>query len=81
VTTPAGARPLTKNERKKYNRAQHEKKIQADLIAQHGPELGNFYFWLRVMNIRGTQLHREGEGRFIRDAALAMENVYRRHFG
>lgn len=79
MTTQVGGRPLTKAERKKFNRAQHERKIQADLIAEHGNDLGNFYFWLRVMNIRGTQAHREGDVRLIRDVALALENVYRRH--
>jgi hypothetical protein len=81
VTAPAGGRPLTKQERKKFNRAQHERKIQSELIAQHGNDLGNFYFWLRVMNIRGTQSHRDGDTKLIRDVALALENVYRRHVG
>ncbi|MFI6881149.1 hypothetical protein ACIBL6_47665 [Streptomyces sp. NPDC050400] len=74
-------RPLTKVERKKFNRAQHERKIQKDLIAQHGEELGNFYFWLRVVNIRGTQSYRNGDNRFIREVALALQNVYGRHNG
>ena len=79
MSGPTGGRPLTKVERKKYNRAQHERKIKDDLISEHGPELGAFYFWLRVMNIRGTQAHREGDLALIRDVALALENVYRRH--
>ncbi|MFP8887824.1 hypothetical protein [Streptomyces mangrovi] len=81
MTVSTGGRPLTKAERKKFNRAQHERKIQADLIARHGEELGNFYFWLRVMNIRGTQAFREGDTSLIRDVALALENVHRRHGG
>lgn len=77
----SAGRPLTRAERKKYNRAQHERKIREDLIAQHGNDLGTFYFWLRLINIRGTQSVREGDTAFIRDAALALENVHRRHFG
>ncbi|MEV7302512.1 MULTISPECIES: hypothetical protein [Streptomyces] len=74
-------RPLTKAERKKYNRAQHERKIREDLIGKHGNDLGTFLFWLRVMSIQGTQKFREGDSSFIRDVALALENVYRRHNG
>ncbi|MET9497431.1 hypothetical protein [Streptomyces sp. NPDC006552] len=77
----SAGRPLTKVERKKFNRAEHERKIRKDLIAQHGEELGNFYFWLRLMNIRGTQAFREGDTRFIREVALALQNVYSRHNG
>ncbi|MFJ5779907.1 hypothetical protein [Streptomyces sp. NPDC093094] len=76
-----GGRPLTKAERKKYNRAEHERKIRQELAAQHGSELGAFYYWLRIMNIRGTQAYRDGDTQFIRDVALALENVYRRHTG
>jgi hypothetical protein len=72
-------RPLTKIERKKYNRAQHERKIREDLTARHGNDLGSFLFWLRIMSIQGTQRFREGDTGFIRDVALALENVYRRH--
>ncbi|MER5886966.1 hypothetical protein ABT160_24345 [Streptomyces sp. NPDC001941] len=74
-----GGRPLTKSERKQFNRAQHEQKIKMQLVAEHGPELGNFYYWLRLMNIRGTQAFRTGDVQFIRDVALALENVYRKH--
>jgi hypothetical protein len=74
-------RPLTKAERKKFNRAEHERKIRADLIAQHGNDLGTFYYWLRIMNIRGTQAYRDGDKVLIHDVALALENVYRRHAG
>ncbi len=77
----SAGRPLTKAERKKFNRAEHERKIKLDLIAQHGNDLGTFYYWLRVMNIRGTQAFRDGDAAFIRDVALALENVYRRHAG
>ncbi|MFZ3562819.1 hypothetical protein ACOKM5_43590 [Streptomyces sp. BH097] len=72
-------RPLTKVERKNYNRAAHEQKIQKDLIAQHGNELGNFYYWLRLMNIRGTQAYRGGDLSLIRDVSLALQNVHERH--
>ncbi|MFE9912886.1 hypothetical protein [Streptomyces clavifer] len=78
--TTAG-RPLTKVERKKFNRAQHEGKIRKELTEKHGNELGPFLFWLRVMSIQGTQRFREGDTSFIRDVALALENVYRRHNG
>ncbi|MFC9534360.1 hypothetical protein ACFT38_28010 [Streptomyces sp. NPDC056975] len=77
----SAGRPLTRVERKKFNRAEHERKIQKDLIAQHGNDLGNFYFWLRLMNIRGTQAFRDGDTSFIRDVALALQNVYSRHGG
>ncbi|MFH8698986.1 hypothetical protein [Streptomyces chartreusis] len=77
----SAGRPLTKAERKKLNRAEHEQKIKQDLIAQHGRDLGTFYYWLRIMNIRGTQAYRDGDTQFIRDVALALENVYRRHAG
>ncbi|WP_328760555.1 hypothetical protein [Streptomyces sp. NBC_00271] len=77
----SAGRPLTKIERKKYNRAEHERKIRQDLISQHGNDLGTFYYWLRLMNIRGTQAFRDGDTAFIRDVALALENVYRRHAG
>ncbi|WP_189749929.1 carbohydrate ABC transporter, partial [Streptomyces chartreusis] len=72
----SAGRPLTKSERKKLNRAEHERKIRQDLIAQHGRDLGTFYYWLRIMNIRGTQAYRDGDTQFIRDVALALENVY-----
>lgn len=74
-------RPLTKAERKKFNRAEHERKIKQDLIAQHGNDLGTFYYWLRVSNIRGTQAYRDGNTAFIRDVALALQNVFSRHSG
>ncbi|MFI2241163.1 hypothetical protein [Streptomyces chrestomyceticus] len=77
----SAGRPLTKAERKKYNRARHEQKIREDLIARHGTDLGTFYYWLRFMHIRGTQAHRGGDTDFIRDVALALENVHRRHAG
>lgn len=77
----SAGRPLTKAERKKFNRAEHERKIRQDLIAQHGKDLGTFYYWLRIANIRGTQAHREGNTDFIREVALALNNVYGRHFG
>ncbi|WP_394427209.1 hypothetical protein [Streptomyces sp. SGAir0957] len=77
----SAGRPLTKAERKDFNRAAHERKIQKDLIAQHGEELGNFYFWLRVVNIRGTQEFRRGDNRLIREVSLALHNVYSRHNG
>ncbi|MEE1774903.1 hypothetical protein ACFRAA_33335 [[Kitasatospora] papulosa] len=73
------SRPLTKVERRKFNRAQHEKKIREDLIGRHGNDLGNFLSWLRIMSIQGTQRFRDGDTSFIRDVALALENVYRRH--
>ncbi|MFB8030610.1 MULTISPECIES: hypothetical protein [unclassified Streptomyces] len=76
--TTAG-RPLTKAERKRFNRAQHEKAIREDLIGRHGNDLGNFLSWLRIMSIQGTQRFRDGDTSFIRDVALALENVYRRH--
>ncbi|MBY8889100.1 hypothetical protein K7472_30275 [Streptomyces sp. PTM05] len=72
-------RPLTRVERKQFNRAQHEQKIRTEMVTAHGEELGMFYYWLRLMNIRGTQAFRSGELGFIRDVALALENVYRRH--
>ncbi|WP_031511051.1 hypothetical protein [Streptomyces megasporus] len=81
MTMPTGGRPLTKAERKKFNRARHEQKVRADLIARHGEELGNFHYWLRVMSIRGTQKFREGDATLIREVSLALENVYRRHCG
>ena len=74
-------RPLTRAERKKYNRAEHERKIKQDLLAEHGQDLGTFYYWLRIMTIRGTQKFREGDTSFIRDVARALENVYSRHAG
>ncbi|MFE3129281.1 hypothetical protein ACFXHD_38370 [Streptomyces hydrogenans] len=74
-------RPLTKEERKRFNRAEHERKIRQELIARYGNEFGNFHFWLRVMNIRGTQAYRAGDTAFIRDVALALQNVYQRHGG
>ncbi|MFE4660579.1 hypothetical protein ACFRFJ_28290 [Streptomyces hydrogenans] len=74
-------RPLTKEERKRFNRAEHERTIRQELIARHGNELGNFHFWLRLMNIRGTQAYRAGDTAFIRDVALALQNVYQRHGG
>ncbi|MGY1583853.1 hypothetical protein [Streptomyces sp. MN13] len=75
----SAGRPLTKAERRKYNRAAHERKIRQDLVEQHGKDLGTFYYWLRLMNIRGTQAYRDGDTAFIREVALALENVYRRH--
>ncbi len=77
----SAGRPLTKAERKNLNRAEHERKIKRDLIAQHGNDLGTFYYWLRVTNIRGTQAHRNGDTDFIREAALALHNVFSRHAG
>jgi hypothetical protein len=77
----SAGRPLTRAERKKFNRAEHERAIRQDLIAQHGNDLGAFYYWLRIMNIRGTQAYRDGDTAFIREVALALENVYRRHGG
>ncbi|MET8751330.1 hypothetical protein ABZW32_14710 [Streptomyces sp. NPDC004667] len=77
----SAGRPLTKVERKKMNRAEHERKIRQDLIAQHGNDLGTFYYWLRIVNIRGTQAYRGGDTAFIRDVALALDNVHRRHVG
>ncbi|MFD3920226.1 hypothetical protein [Streptomyces sp. NPDC058595] len=77
----SAGRPLTKAERKKYNRAEHERKIKKDLVAQHGNDLGTFLYWLRLMTIRGTQAFRNGDTALIRDVALALENVYRRHAG
>ena len=73
------SRPLTKAERKKYNRALHEQQIKRELVAKHGPELGQFLAWLRIMTIRGTQAHRDGDPVLARDVVLALENVYRRH--
>lgn len=63
------------------NRAEHERQITQDLIAQHGNDLGTFYAWLRIVNIRGTQAYRDGNTDFIREAALALKNVYSRHSG
>ncbi|RPK32239.1 hypothetical protein EES39_39065 [Streptomyces sp. ADI92-24] len=77
----SAGRPLTKAERKDFNRAEHERKIKQDLIAQHGQDLGTFYAWLRIVNIRGTQAYRGGNTEFIREAALALHNVYSRHSG
>lgn len=77
----SAGRPLTKAERKNYNRAQHEREIKQDLIARHGDDLGTFYYWLRIVNIRGTQAYREGKTDFIREVALALHNVYSRHVG
>ncbi|OUC73479.1 hypothetical protein CA983_44670 [Streptomyces swartbergensis] len=77
----SAGRPLTKAERRKFNRAEHERKIKQELIAQHGNELGTFYYWLRVTNMRGTQAYRDGNTDFIREVALALHNVYGRHFG
>ncbi|WP_158679401.1 hypothetical protein [Streptomyces sp. Tu 6176] len=51
------------------------------MIAQHGTDLGTFYYWLRITNIRGTQAYRAGNADFIREAALALHNVYSRHVG
>ncbi|MFD8961960.1 hypothetical protein ACFV0W_34705 [Streptomyces anulatus] len=51
------------------------------MIAQHGNDLGTFYYWLRITNIRGTQAYRDGNTEFIREAALALHNVYSRHSG
>ncbi|MEV6439848.1 hypothetical protein [Streptomyces anulatus] len=56
------------------------------MIAQHGNDLGTFYYWLRITNIRGTQAYRDGNTElartaFIRDVALALHNVYSRHSG
>ncbi|MFF9497234.1 hypothetical protein [Streptomyces flaveolus] len=75
----SAGRPLTKAERKKFNRAEHERKVKQDLIAQHGNDLGTFYYWLRITNIRGTQKFRDGDTAFIRDVALALHNVFGRH--
>jgi hypothetical protein len=77
----SAGRPLTRAERKNFNRAEHERKIRQDLIAQHGNDLGTFYAWLRIMNIRGTQAFRGGDTLLIREVALALENIYRRHVG
>jgi hypothetical protein len=77
----SAGRPLTKAERKKFNRAEHERKIKQELIAQHGEDLGTFYAWLRIVNIRGTQTYRAGNKDFIREVTLALHNVYRRHGG
>ncbi|MFF9870162.1 hypothetical protein ACF1G0_33095 [Streptomyces sp. NPDC013953] len=77
----SAGRPLTKAERKAFNRAEHERKIKQDLIARHGNDLGTFYYWLRIVNIRGTQDFREGNTDFIREVALALHNVYSRHGG
>jgi hypothetical protein len=75
----SAGRPLTKAERKDFNRAEHERKIKQELIAQHGEELGTFYAWLRIVNIRGTQAYRAGNTEFIREVTLALHNVYSRH--
>ncbi|MFG3499321.1 hypothetical protein [Streptomyces sp. NPDC047928] len=77
----SAGRPLTKAERKDFNRAEHERKIKRELIAKHGNDLGNFYYWLRLVNIRGTQAYRNGNTDFIREVALALHNVYGRHNG
>nr|BFD88449.1 hypothetical protein StreXyl84_78500 [Streptomyces sp. Xyl84] len=77
----SAGRPLTKAERKKFNRAEHERKIKQELIAQHGEDLGTFYAWLRIVNIRGTQAYRAGNTDFIREVTLALHNVYGRHAG
>ncbi|WP_329028242.1 hypothetical protein [Streptomyces sp. NBC_00690] len=77
----SAGRPLTKAERKDLNRAEHERKIKQDLIARHGKDLGTFYAWLRVVNIRGTHAYREGDTAYIREVALALNNVHRRHTG
>ncbi|MFJ4569029.1 hypothetical protein ACIP4U_36335 [Streptomyces caelestis] len=77
----SAGRPLTKAERKKFNRAEHERKIRQELIAQHGEDLGTFYAWLRIVNIRGTQAYRAGNTEFIREVTLALHNVYNRHGG
>ncbi|GAA2733377.1 hypothetical protein [Streptomyces nogalater] len=74
-------RPLTKAERKKFNRAEYERKIKQELVAQHGEDLGTFYAWLRIVNIRGTQAYRAGKKDFIREVTLALHNVYIRHGG
>ncbi|CAL9676004.1 hypothetical protein ACN6K5_003776 [Streptomyces violaceoruber] len=75
----SAGRPLTRAERKDFNRAEHERKIKQELIAQHGEELGTFYAWLRIVNIRGTQAYRAGNTDFIREVTLALHNVYGRH--
>ncbi|MFB6945556.1 hypothetical protein ACFWGL_36505 [Streptomyces sp. NPDC060286] len=77
----SAGRPLTKAERKQMNRAEHERKIKQDLIARHGKDLGTFYAWLRIVNIRGTQASREGDTAYIREVALALHNVHSRHVG
>lgn len=77
MSTPT--RPLTKAERRKYNQSLHEQQIKRELIAKHGPELGQFLAWLRIMTIRGTQAHRAGDPTLARETVLALENVHRRH--
>ncbi|GGM19891.1 MULTISPECIES: hypothetical protein [Streptomyces] len=78
----SAGRPLTKAERKKFNRAEHERKIKQELIAQHGEDLGTFYAWLRVVNIRGTQAYRDdGDLTYIREVVRALHNVHSRHGG
>lgn len=80
MSSPSVAsRPMTRAERKRHNRALHERQMREEMAQKHGPELGAFLFWLRVMTIRGTQAHRDGDVALIRDVALALENVYRRH--
>ncbi|MFG2439009.1 hypothetical protein [Streptomyces sp. NPDC048508] len=63
------------------NRAEHERRIKQDLIERHGKDLGTFYAWLRVVNIRGTQAYREGDTAYIREVALALDNVHSRRVG
>ncbi|MGV4890729.1 hypothetical protein ACSR0Z_29920 (plasmid) [Streptomyces viridosporus] len=75
----SAGRPLTRAERKDFNRAEHERKIKQELIAQHGEDLGTFYAWLRIVNIRGTQAYRAGNTDLIREVTLALHNVYNRH--
>ncbi|MGW3954069.1 hypothetical protein ACWEKM_24820 [Streptomyces sp. NPDC004752] len=77
----SAGRPLTKAERKAFNRAEHERKIKQEMIAQHGNDLGTFYAWLRVVNIRGTQNYRDGDLTFIREVVRALQNVHSRHVG
>ncbi|MGW4951538.1 hypothetical protein [Streptomyces parvulus] len=77
----SAGRPLTKAERKAFNRAKHEQKIKQEMIAQHGNDLGTFYAWLRVVNIRGTQAYRGGDTAFIREVVRALQNVHNRHVG
>lgn len=63
------------------NRAEHERQIKLDLVAKHGKDLGTFYAWLRIVNIRGTQASRDGDTAYIREIALALHNVHSRHNG
>lgn len=80
MSYPMDARPMTKVERTKFNRAAHERKMRNELVAKHGEELGNFHYWLRLMGIRGTQLYREEDDlRLIREVSLALQNIYNRY--